>query len=526
MKSRSAVPPHLLFITALLALCMNLISCGRDGDSNDLFSNVADLFSSDIGPEAMSKALNAAGFHDTSGTDVALNSEILKLYQKNENRPLWLSGKAISDRANAAIEAIGELYRDGLRPENYAYAQLNAAQNTLPANEDSLIAFDIMLSRSVVRAAMDLTFGVLNAKEVDQEWHTDNDTLFAVTDLIAAGKDKKDLFSSFRPQDPRYSMMMDALKKWETLRSDSDHIRLKTLIGSGDRSVALDIIKREIAVEGEDPDIVKNYQYLNHLSLTGRIDEALVQVLERSPDAYIEQLKINMERMRWLPNKKEEHYVWVSIPQAEVDYYKDGNNLFHDRAIVGSRSNRTPSILKPMQNIVICPPWGLPHSIVAKDYGGRIPAKYEVFKGGKRVPNSMVNASNYKQFNVRQPPGPSAALGYVKFNLPNKWDIYLHDTPNRNLFGNKMRYLSHGCIRVKDPRVLASIILEDKGIGVDSINNIIKKNKTTFINTKKIPVYISYTTVNADSAMQNLIYLSDPYKKDSVLNSKLLSSNK
>lgn len=522
MKNRYVVCSQLLLITGLFALFIQLSSCGRGGDGDNIFSNVADIFSSDIGPESISKALSAANLKDTSGEHAAINTEVLKLYQKNENRPVWLSGRSVSKKAREALRRIEALHEDGLDPERYAYTQLASSLDTLRDDEDALIAFDILLSRSVVTAAMDLTFGVLKASEVDKEWHAENDSIFTVTDLLG----EKDLFSSFRPQGTRYKMMMDALKKWKTLSSDSDHIRLRSLINSGDRSVALDIIRKEIDVEGSDSNVIKDYQYRRHLSPTGRIDDELMQVLGRDPEVYIQQLKINMERMRWLPNKDEEHYVWVSIPQAEVDYYKDGNNLFHNRSIVGSRSNRTPSILKPMQNIVICPPWGLPHSIVAKDYGGRIPEKYEVFKGGKRVPNSMVNASNYKQFNVRQPPGPGAALGYVKFNLPNKWDIYLHDTPNRNLFGNKMRYLSHGCIRVKDPRMLASIILENKGVGIDSINNIIKTNKTTFINTEKIPVYITYTTINADSALQNLMYLNDPYKKDSVLTSRLSSLNR
>ena len=510
----------------ILAIGMGLMlaSCNSGSGEKGIFSGVADVFDSGLSEASVAKALQTGLEVDSTVYQHAgtVRSEIAMIYEKSGNKPLWIEGKSISDKGKKAIAAIGNLGLDGLDPEKYQFSKLQQALNAKESSEESLANTEILLTRSLALAASDLTFGLLNPAEVDKEWHSDNDSVFSFAEVLLDDKLRKDnVLDAFRPSNPRYALMQKEMEKWTRLKSDTSYVKFKELVQGGSLTALPNLIRKEIQSDDADTLLIKSYQYLNHLSTSGKVDEELLKVARRQPDDYIKQLKINMERMRWLPNKLGNQYIWVSIPQAEIDYYKDGNNLFHNRTIVGSRTNRTPSILKPMQNIVICPPWGLPLSIVGKEYGGRIPAKYEVYRGGKRVPNSMVNAGNYRQFAVRQPPGPSAALGYVKFNLPNKWDIYLHDTPNRSLFANKVRYMSHGCVRVKEPRVLAALLLEHQNIGIDSINTMIKKNRTTPINTDQIPVYISYFTANADSTMKNMLYLTDPYRKDSVLMRKL-----
>lgn len=507
-----------------IGMGMLLASCNSGSGEKGIFSGVSDIFESGLSEASVEKALQTGLDLDSTvyRNAGAIRSEITQLYQKNGNKPLWVEGKSISEKGKKAIASIGNLDMDGLDPEKYQFAKLQQALNEKESTEEHLAGTEVLLTRSLALAANDLTFGLLNPAEVDKEWHSDNDSVFSFAEVLLSDSLRKDnILDLFRPSNPRYALMQKEMEKWTRLKSDTSYSKFKELIQGGSFTALPDLIRKEIQSDEADTALIKSYQYLNHLSTSGKVDEELLKVAKRRPDDYIKQLKINMERMRWLPNKLNDQYIWVSIPQAEIDYYKDGNNLFHNRTIVGSRTNRTPSILKPMQNIVICPPWGLPLSIVGKEYGGRIPAKYEVYRGGKRVPNSMVNAGNYRQFAVRQPPGPAAALGYVKFNLPNKWDIYLHDTPGRSLFANKVRYMSHGCVRVKEPKVLASLILEHQHVGIDSINNIIKRNRTTHINTDKIPVYISYFTANADSTMKNMLYLTDPYRKDSVLMQKL-----
>jgi murein L,D-transpeptidase YcbB/YkuD len=513
-------------ICSMLAfVSLQFAACGGAKDGGDIFSNIAEIFETGIDPAVVQQTLDSSLTNYKSNRDAAIAAQIRNLYEGQDFKLIWHDDKKLNAKANKALASFDGLTTDGINPVRYFNKEHQLFFDKKNVAERDAVDRDIMLSLQLAHAAYDLTFGVLDPKEIDKEWHTDNDSVFAFADkVLAFEKSENDFFEAFRPQHKRYKQLQAELNKWERLSADSNYLEKKTIVSHVDQQDLLAIMQQEMELNAQDSDLVKVYQYVNHIATSGKIDDATRQVLERSPEEYINLVKINMERMRWLPNELNlDNYVWVSIPQAEVDYFKDGNNLFHNRTIVGAKTNRTPSISKPMKNIVICPPWGLPHSIVKNDYNGKIPAKYEVYKGGKRVPNNMVNASNYKQFTVRQPPGPGAALGYVKFNLPNKWDIYLHDTPNRSLFGNKNRYLSHGCVRVKNPRELAALILESKGVSVDSINTLIAKNKTVHIPTGNIPVYINYFTANADSNINKVIYLNDPYKKDSVLRSKLLA---
>jgi len=502
------------------------VSCnsGQSQEGGGIFDNISEAFSSEVTPETINKILQEKypQSSDSAKADPLrdLNAQMHRVYAQNNTKPLWLEGRKFGKQATELIKAIEDLKWDGLDPETYGLSELKKAVAQKDASDEALASGELAFTASYLSAARDLTLGVLNPAEIDKEWHADNDsTLTTADDLAKAPKDIS--FQKYRPANPRYALMQKELQKWDKLRSDTAYQQSKTAISAAASGAAIAIMQKELASSASDTDMVKTYQYLNHLSKTGKIDEETIKVLHRSPDEYVELLKINMERLRWLPNAMEGRYIWVSIPQTEIDYYKDGNNLFHNRSVVGAKITRTPTILKPMQNIVICPPWTLPLSIVGKEYGGRIPSYYEVYQGGKRVPNSAVNASNYRRFTVRQPAGPRAALGYVKFNLPNQWDIYLHDTPGRYVFANKNRYLSHGCVRVKDPKTLAALILEESNVGVDSINVLISRNRTRQFPTPKIPVYITYTTVNADSALQKVIYLNDPYKKDSVILARL-----
>lgn len=498
-------------------------SCNSSGSENSS-SGIGDLFSSNLGSDRVKAALDAAlSNHPDSSNDVS--QQLSKLYEASSNQAIWVKNNRISDKGKAMVESLGKLKADGLDPEKYGYSSLAKSLSEKVDNDDSLAHLEVDISKNATLAAHDLIFGVLNPKTIDKEWHAQNDSTFSVAEAFTKDIEKgKDPLDAFRPQNPRYALMLKDIAKWEALKTDSTYQSLqKNLAQNTSDATVYSLIKKQINSTATDSNLVKAYQYLNNASVNGKVDEDLLTLLKRNPDHYIAQLKLNLERLRWLPNDWKSQYIWVSIPQAEVDYFDGNENKFHERSIVGAKATQTPSLLKPMQNIVVCPPWNLPASIVKKDYNGRIPGKYIVYKGGKRVSNSAVNSSNFRQFQIQQPAGPSAALGYVKFNLPNPWDIYLHDTPNRSLFANKNRYLSHGCVRIRDPRRLASIILEDKGLTVDSISTMIKKNRTTAIKTELIPVYILYMTIGSDSTLSNPIFLNDPYKKDSVLKANLIS---
>src|SRR5690606_14045840 len=244
-------------------------------------------------------------------------------------------------------------------------------------------------------------------------------------------------------------------------------------------SVALAIIRKECpwirTVPGdtlsETRQLVRGFQEQYGLTPTGKLDSQTVRRLRMSPDAVARLIAANMERLRWLPQTPDARYVLVNVPLMELFFRKDGYTAFHMKVVVGKPSRQTPSLNADMANIVFSPSWGVPPVILKKDVLPGITKKgasYLTRKGlqpydrrGRKVSPSAVTAKNFRSFNFRQPPGARNALGEVKFNLPNKWDIYLHDTPTKGDFGKRYRAKSSGCIRVERAHEFAAFILRD-----------------------------------------------------------------
>lgn len=207
----------------------------------------------------------------------------------------------------------------------------------------------------------------------------------------------------------------------------------------------------------------------------------------------------------------------------------------HMEVVVGKTIRQTPSLNANLANVVINPPWGVPPTIMKKDVlpgMARSGQAYLNKKGlkvydmkGNRVSASGVNSSNYKRYVFRQDPGDDNALGYVKFNLPNKWDIYLHDTPHREDFGKKDRFLSSGCIRVQKPKEMAEFILselEGKRYPISRLDSVITTKKTRYeVLKNKIPVHIVYLTAFEDTTGTQIRFITDMYKRDRKLQALL-----
>ena len=239
-----------------------------------------------------------------------------------------------------------------------------------------------------------------------------------------------------------------------------------------------------------------------------------------------------MERLRWMKRTPGELYVVVDVPLMEMYLRKDGTNLLHKKVVVGKPTRQTPSLNADMANIVINPPWAVPPTILKKDVLPGIQKSgnaYLAKKGlkiydseGRNVKVSSVNARNYRQYVYRQAPGDDNSLGYVKFNMPNKWDIYMHDTPHREDFGKRDRAQSSGCVRVHEPQEMALFILSElenrKNYTQGKLDTLISGHKTRWETLKnKIPVFITYLTAFEDAASEHILYTRDIYQRDAKL---------
>ncbi|MGD9806013.1 MAG: L,D-transpeptidase family protein [Hyphomicrobiaceae bacterium] len=234
---------------------------------------------------------------------------------------------------------------------------------------------------------------------------------------------------------------------------------------------------------------------------------------------------VNLERWRWLPDNLGEFYVWDNIPEQFTKVYHDGKMVHQAKIVVGKPSTPTPIFSSPMRFIIFHPSWGVPDGIKSNELGPMLRRsqayssgwffsdndgasralrrhQLRVYLGGREVNPDSVNWSSVdiRRFSFTQPPSSSNVLGVVKFRFPNKHDVYMHDTTERNLFARTSRVFSHGCMRVEDPLKLASTILAyDKGWSRERVSQIVARGGTTDVTIdKRVNVHIVYFTATAD----------------------------
>ncbi|PSK90752.1 L,D-transpeptidase family protein [Taibaiella chishuiensis] len=544
MKPRRKPHVHLLVVTMGLSLC--LLSCssgtGKKGGLATFFEDdpvSIEDFKTAMAPVTAQIDPSDSLFRKQLLRDVDLN--VKYAYRLSGNEPIWFESKGIKSSTAGLVQALAALSREGLDTTRYHLADIRRIlaeagrdqKGALPV--DSVVRWDKALTAAYLTAARDLLMGKEDIRKADDQWFAANDTAFnGARYLVEASKNKQQLpaLDTFRPLLKSYNQMIAAMEQWQQLKQDSLYLRLKAGVRLGVQDSSLQaVIGKELpgimmatGDSGATANAIATYQYYHQLRITGKNDSATYKKLRTDPDAYVQSLQMNMDRLRALPREIGAEHVWVTIPLMEVDYYRDNDLKWHSRVVVGKKARQTPTLWAPMANVVFNPPWGVPPTILKNDVGpgvSRAGAGYLARKGlrafdakGRDV-TEMVNGENYKRFSYRQPPGAHNSLGEIKFNLPNKWDIYLHDTPHRGDFGLRSRALSSGCVRVQNPKDFAEVLLSDRGYGRGRIDSVIETRKTKLEPIKRpLPVYIVYLTVAPDSTGTGLRYLDDVYGRD------------
>lgn len=356
--------------------------------------------------------------------------------------------------------------------------------------------------------------------------------LTAVLDSVILSKGKEaDKYANLHPQ---YKLIENYLTKYVQLEKSEqwDSIPLpKKGLKKGDSSNIVPAIKQRLFAFGDmteadstaivDTTLVnaaKSFQRRMGLGVDGVIGAKMVQELNISPSDRVKQMMINLERLRWLPGGRDSDYVVVNIPEYKLHAYENGEQLFEMNVIVGTAANSTVIFNGKLRYIVFAPYWNVPESIV----------KNEIMPGMAR--NSNYIASHNMEITgysgktpiVRQKPGPGNSLGKVKFLFPNTYNIYLHDTPNHDLFTSSSRNFSHGCIRLSDPAKMAEYLLRnDPKWTTDSIAKSMELTKEKWVTLDKtVPVYILYLTSWVDDSGK-LNFRKDIYGHDKKMMDKL-----
>ena len=523
-------------------------------------------------PIAVDQAIFEALKNNSAGVSLSKHqvTALIETYSEREYAPLWIADHKPSSNARAVLKVLANADQEGLDPNLYTLSSLTDAGgiDNLSSDADTLAKFELQLSAMALRYSghassglvtpnkisgyHDLTPPKITAKDAvaslfnhpaPHEWlmslHPKLPAYAAMkAELISIGANKQEIEQIIVPagpllklgvEDDRLPILRDRLKQLKLLKN-KDEIALSESQASdaplfGSEAAVLAPEDPSVTMTDSDVKAIKAFQRSVGLSPDGMAGKRTIDALNgKTAVKRTDQLALNMERLRWLPRNLGSRYVLVNQAAYEMRIINKGQIEWSTRVIVGKPSNQTYFFSDEMERVEFNPYWGVPQSIIKGEYLRRVQQNpgyfeqrgYEVLNNrGQRISGWNVDWWNYRGgIGVRQKPGPNNALGEVKFMFPNRHAIYLHDTPKRSLFENSKRAYSHGCVRVQNPRDLATQIL---GWSQSKIASTIATRKNTPVKLdRKLPVHLTYFTAWT-SESGDLAYYEDVYKRDTYL---------
>jgi murein L,D-transpeptidase YcbB/YkuD len=268
------------------------------------------------------------------------------------------------------------------------------------------------------------------------------------------------------------------------------------------------------------------FQKLHNLAVDGVVGPATLAAMNISAAERVDQIRVNLERMRWVSDGLPEHFLLVDVAGQQLDLIRDGKSIWHTRVIVGRKDRPTPVFRDQIEYLEINPTWTVPPTILKDDIlpnarknPGYVTRKglEVVTRGGKKVAPGAVNwnaPANAFPYLLRQPAGDRNALGRIKFMFPNRFSVYLHDTPSRGLFERSRRLFSSGCVRVEKPLELAELVLNHERWSREKIAALIGSSRTRWLHLDEpLPIILSYWTADAGDDGQ-VRFREDVYQRD------------
>ncbi|MDG4908089.1 murein L,D-transpeptidase [Mesorhizobium sp. WSM4898] len=466
---------------------------------------------------------------------------------------IWVTGDAPNSRAQDAVRVLGGAASYGLTPADYSVDVPAAATNAaLPeARTKELVRFEMALSARVLRYAHDAQSGRVDPNRMTGYYDFPGKPLDleGVLKTLAHTREVRTYLESRHPQNPEYQALRVELESLQASEENEIVVDPKLLLKPGESSPELPklltLIARNLDDEmggdfGEtlarlgksevyDPELVpviKAVQKRAGMKGDGVIGPRTVASLAGTSKAdKVEKVMAALEELRWLPSDLGSPRVFINQPAFTASYIDNGEEKLKTRVVIGKVTNQTAFFYNQIKQVDFHPYWGVPQSIIVNEMLPRLRsdpgyldrAGYEVTdSSGRRVPSAAVDWGAYGAkipFSVRQQPSEANALGELKILFPNKHAIYMHDTPQKSFFGRDMRALSHGCIRLQDPRGMAAAVL---GTSVDDIAEKLKHGHSTENVTRVIPVYVAYFTAWPDMSGK-VEYFDDVYDRDSKL---------
>lgn len=481
----------------------------------------------------------------TRSSQAELNIAALKALYRNQHY-LWLDQQQLSAHAHDALDFIAAATRHGLKRDDYHWTEL---QQLDPATDiKTAQQFDLLLSDGLLKLIDHLQHGKLHALSADPTWFIEQPETNSIEFLQQALllPHLKTQLNNLIPNSEEYRQLSLALTRYQSYvdRGGWSEIPTTPLLRPSDSHPSLALIQQRLAFEDNyltlthslssdvyDPlmeQAVKRFQKKYNLKVDGIIGSETRREMNVPATERLSQIKVALERQRWLPKNLGERYVLVNLANYSLTAVKQGQEKLEMPVIVGQTIRQTPSFSSEIDRLVFNPYWNVPRKLARldllpkqkKDLNYFYQHDIRVFsnENGQRIEHDPYTIDwqsmdkRHFPYTLRQDPGEHNALGKLKFMFDNQWNIYLHDTPHKELFREVNRSFSSGCIRVQDPIALANFTLDHSESSQTVLDIIASKQNRGQKLAQPLKIYVVYITA---SVIEGELYFSpDVYHRD------------
>jgi murein L,D-transpeptidase YcbB/YkuD len=469
------------------------------------------------------------------------HKEVLDFYRKRNFEYAWFYNSILVEQAGNLATRVLNFKSDGLGGSSPYQYVLDSLLNQSKLNGGGVkphLELEIMLTAQYFKFSKAAYQGIDVAASRASGWLLPRKKVIYGQYLDSILKTPDDHISIKEPVYRQYELLRSFLKKYSRLQAEDPWLPLTPAkrIVPGDTSSIIRLLRIRLYKLGDfrgdtltnqyDKQLqqgVKVFQDRHGLAINGLLNKETLAELNVPLAARIKQILVNMERSRWLPVNLNSDYVAVNIPEYKMHVYHADSLLWSCSVVVGQTKHPTTAFYGEIQYVVFSPYWNVPPGILANEI---VPG---IKRNGNYLRDHHMEIDRYRNGLpvVRQRPGNNNSLGLVKFLFPNSYNIYLHDTPSKSLFGETSRAFSHGCIRIAEPAKLAAFLLKYDPNWTDAkISKSMHAGRERYVTLKdKVPVFIAYLTAFADRN-GHLNFRKDIYDLDKRLAQLLTETDK
>jgi len=492
-------------------------------------------------------------FFKTVSAEDTVREEVKEFYARRSYQSAWFNKDGIS---NAAQNFHSQLknYTYDFADSSFQNVELDNLIASAESDEKDFLKRKVEVQR--LELLMTTTFfnyaikayGGITKNPLDLEWfipRKKKNYQLLLDSLVSMGNGER----AREPVNLYYIRLKEKLRIYRNIERKGGWpkiITAKKQLVVGDRDSSILVAKQNLFVTGDfsikDTSMtftdslqhaVVRFQKRMGLKESGKIDVATLKEMNQPVAFRIQQIMLNMERLRWVPEELEKDHLLINIPEYMLHVFENGKQVWQMSVVVGKTASQTTIFKGNLSTIVLNPYWNIPQSIIRNEIlpqlkwgtGYLSRNNMEVLSGNKVINPSSVDWGAYSKnvpYTIRQKPGNKNSLGKMKFLFPNSYNIYLHDTPSKGLFADSKRAFSHGCIRLSDPKRLAFYLLRNNtGWNAEKVNKVLENDKETGIKVSPtIPVYIVYFTSWVDNTGQ-INFRNDLYGLDAKLSAEI-----